>query len=81
MALKNKAEKSIKAVINHPRTIPIKLTNIVTKKINLFISIREAGRNLFGIEGISVETAVAQIRSCLKNGNLFRDKYKVEKNN
>jgi hypothetical protein len=79
--LKSKAEKSIKAVINHPRTIPIKLTNIVTKKINLFISIREAGRSLSGIDEISVETAVAQIRSCLKNGRLFRGKYKVERNN
>jgi group I intron endonuclease len=79
--LKSKVEKSIKAVINHPRTIPIKLTNIVTKNITLFISIREAGRNLSGIEGIAIETAVAQIRSCLKNGSLFRGKYKVERNN
>lgn len=79
--LKSKVEKSINAVINHPRTIPIKLTNIVTKNITLFISIREAGRNLAGIEGIAIETAVAQIRSCLKNGSLFRGKYKVERNN
>jgi hypothetical protein len=79
--LKSKDEKSFKAVINHPRTILIKLTNIVTKKINLFISIREAGRNLSGIEGIAIETAVAQLRNCFKNGSLFRDKNKVERNN
>jgi group I intron endonuclease len=77
----SKAAKSIKAVINNPRTIPIKLTNIVTKQIKFCISIREAAKFLAGIEGIATETVVAQIRSCLKNGSLFRGKYKVERNN
>jgi group I intron endonuclease len=81
VSFKNKTEKSILAVKNHPRTISIKLTNILTKEINFFISIREAARNLSSIEGIAVETAIAQIRSCLKNGKLFRNKYLVEKNN
>ena len=74
-------EKKIKTVINHSKTIPVKITNIDTKKLNLFISIREASRILSAIEGIAVETAVAQIRSCVKNGKLFRGKYKVERNN
>ena len=75
-----KSRKNIQAILNHPKTIPIKLTNIITNQIHFFISIREAARTLSSVENMKIETLVKQLSNCLKNSTLLLGKYKVDTN-
>ena len=55
--------------------------NILTNEVLNFNSLRDASRSMAALEGITIGAARSQIRTCINKDSLFREKYKIVKQN